>query len=205
MPGPALEDGRAVYLPRFDARDDLLASPARGFGVQLYQFPGGHGRSHFTAVSFGEMLPHPENCVTLHPTRRDAWGIPILKIDCRYSSSELARARDQAVAIRDIAAAAGVKLSRINERPAPPGSAIHECGTARMGSDPATSVLDSNNQSWQAQGLYVTDGASFPSQGSQNPTLTILALTARACHHAVTGAAQTRKVTKFGLPEMLAQ
>ena len=204
MPGPALDDGRAVYLPRFDARDNLLPS-GRGFGVQLYQFPGGRGRSHFTAVSFGEMLPRPENCVTLHPTRRDIWGIPILKIDCRYSSAELARARDQAVAIRDIAAAAGVKLSRVNERPAPPGSAIHECGTARMGRDPATSVLDSNNQCWQAQGLYVTDGACFPSQGSQNPTLTILALTARACHHAVTGAARTKKETEFGLPEELAQ
>lgn len=205
IPGPALDDGRAVYLPRFDARDDLLASPGRGFGVQLYQFPGGHGRSHFTAVSFGEMLPRPENRVTLHPSRRDIWGIPILKIDCRYSSAELARARDQAVAIHDIAAATGVKLSRVNERPAPPGSAIHECGTARMGRDPATSVLDSNNQCWQAQGLYVTDGASFPSQGSQNPTLTILALTARACHHAVTGAARTKNEAEFGLPEKLTQ
>ena len=205
MPGPDLDDGRAVYLPRFDARDDPEASPGRGFGVQVYQFHGARGRSHFTAVSFGEMLPRPENCVTLHPARRDAWGIPILKIDCRYSSAELAGARDQAMAIRDIAAAARVKLSRINERPAPPGSAVHECGTARMGSDPATSVLDSNNQCWQARGLYVTDGASFPSQGSQNPTLTILALTARACHHAVNGAARIEKETEFGLPEKLAQ
>jgi choline dehydrogenase-like flavoprotein len=203
-PGPALDDGRAIYLPRFDARDDLRPSPGRGFGVQLYQFAGGHGRSHFTAVSFGEMLPRPENCVTLHPTRRDIWGIPILNIDCRYGPEELALAREQAAAIRDIAAAAGVKLNRINERPAPPGSAIHECGTARMGSDPATSVVDSNNQCWQARGLYVTDGSCFPSQGSQNPTLTILALTARACHHAVNGAARTRKEKELGLPELLA-
>jgi choline dehydrogenase-like flavoprotein len=98
----------------------------------------------------------------------------------------LGRARLQAEAIRDIAATAGITLSRLNHRPAPPGSEIHECGTARMGSDPADSVLDPHNQCWEAQGLYVTDGACFPSQGTQNPTLTILALTARACHHAVT-------------------
>ncbi|MCA1362885.1 GMC family oxidoreductase [Bradyrhizobium sp. IC3069] len=198
-PSPVLEDGCAIYLPRFDARDRPAPLGGRGFGVQLYQFPGGHGRSHFTAVSFGEMLPRAENRVALHPTRRDVWGIPVLHIDCRYSEADLARARDQAAAIREIAATAGVTLSRVNERPAPPGSAIHECGTARMGIDPATSVLDPNNQCWDAQGLYVTDGACFPSQGTQNPTLTILALTARACHHAVSTVAQTRREAAFGL------
>ena len=185
VPGPVLEEGRSIYLPRFDARDDLLPRTERGFGVQLYQFPGGHGRSHFTAVSFGEMLPRHENRVTLHPTRTDAWGIPVLNVECGYSHEELARARMQAEAIGDIAAAAGITLSRVSHRPAPPGSAVHECGTARMGSDPTASVLDPHNQCWDAQGLYVTDGASFPSQGTQNPTLTILALTARACDHAI--------------------
>jgi choline dehydrogenase-like flavoprotein len=193
LPGPVLEEGRGVYLPRFDARDERLPRPERGFGVQLYQTPGGDGPSHLTAVSFGEMLPRAENRATLHPTRRDIWGIPVLYIDCRHSEADLALGREQAAAIREVAAAAGVKLSRIKKRPAPPGSAIHECGTARMGSDAATSVLDSNNQCWEAQGLYVTDAACFPSQGSQNPTLTILALTARACHHAVSGPARTKR------------
>jgi choline dehydrogenase-like flavoprotein len=186
MPAPVLEQGRCIYLPRFDARDELLPRTERGFGVQLYQFPGGQGRSNFAAATFGEMVPHPENRVTLHPTRTDVWGIPVLNIECSYSHEELGRARLQAEAIRDIAATAGITLSRLNHRPAPPGSEIHECGTARMGSDPADSVLDPHNQCWEAQGLYVTDGACFPSQGTQNPTLTILALTARACHHAVT-------------------
>ncbi|MGY3411046.1 choline dehydrogenase-like flavoprotein [Bradyrhizobium sp. GM5.1] len=68
-----------------------------------------------------------------------------------------------------------------------------------MGFDPATSVLDPSNQCWDAQGLYVTDGACFPSQGTQNPTLTILALTARACHHAVSAVAQTKREAAFGL------
>jgi choline dehydrogenase-like flavoprotein len=186
QPGPILEEGRSIYLPRFDARDELQPRPGRGFGVLLYQFPGRPGRSHLTAVTSGEMLPRPENRVTLHPTRRDAWGIPILHIDCGYSREELARAEEQIVAVRDLAAATGVTLTRVNRRPAAPGSAIHECGTARMGRDPTDSVLDPHNQCWDAQGLYVTDGACFPSQGSQNPTLTILALTARACRHAVT-------------------
>lgn len=196
-PSPVLEDGCAVYLPRFDARDKSAPRGGRGFGVQLYQFAGGNGRSHFTAVSFGEMLPRAENRVTLHPTRRDKWGIPILNIDCRHSEADLALARDQAAAVREIAAAAGVTLSRVNSKPGPPGSGIHECGTARMGTDPATSVLDPNNQCWDAQGLYVTDGACFPSQGTQNPTLTILALTARACHHAVTAVTQTKREAAF--------
>jgi choline dehydrogenase-like flavoprotein len=66
-----------------------------------------------------------------------------------------------------------------------PGTAIHECGTARMGSAPENSVVDPHNECWDARGLYVTDGSAFPSQGVQNPTLTIMALTARACDYAV--------------------
>jgi choline dehydrogenase-like flavoprotein len=150
------------------------------------------------------MLPRAENHVTLHPTRRDLWGIPVLYIDCCYSQADLERAREQAEAIRELAAVAGVKLSGVNERPAPPGSAIHECGTARMGSDPATSVLDPNNECWDAKGLYVTDGSCFPSQGTQNPTLTILALTARACHHAVSAPARTGSKGRFTPQEYVA-
>jgi choline dehydrogenase-like flavoprotein len=131
------------------------------------------------------MLPRFENRVTLDHERRDAWGIPVLRIECSHESAELMRARDQIAALRRLAELAGVTLTSIDEVPAPPGTAIHESGTARMGSDPENSVLDPNNQCWDAQGLYLTDGASFPSQGFQNPTLTILALTARACYRAV--------------------
>jgi choline dehydrogenase-like flavoprotein len=182
---PVLREGRSLYLPRFDARRLSTPDPGRGFGVQLYQFPASSGRSHFRAVSFSEMLPRPENRVTLDPYRRDAWGIPVLRIDCAHSDAELVRARDQLAAIQELAEVADAKLLRVNKAPGPPGSAIHECGTARMGWDPATSVLDPHNQCWEARGLYVTDGACFPSQGIQNPTLTILALTARACDHAL--------------------
>jgi choline dehydrogenase-like flavoprotein len=192
--GPALsselfpEHGRCLYLPRFEARCSPAPAPARGFGVQLYQWPIGKTQSHFCADSFAEMLPRPENRVRLDAKRRDAWGIPVLYIDCRHGEAELAQAREQVSALRELADLAGVTLTKIDKIPEPPGMTMHECGTARMGLDPSTSVLDPHNQCWEARGLYVTDAACFPSQGTQNPTLTILALTARACDHALTRA-----------------
>jgi choline dehydrogenase-like flavoprotein len=183
--GAASRQGNCLYLPRFDARELPKPPPGRGFGVQLYQTPARGQRSYFNAASFAEMLPQPENRVTLDPERRDAWGIPVLRIDCAHRDRELMRAREQIAALRELAKVVGVTFTEIDDAPGPPGIAIHESGTARMGSDPASSVLDPHNQCWEAQGLYVTDGACFPSQGSQNPTLTILALTARACDHAM--------------------
>ena len=184
--GPVkVEDGRCVYLPRFDARDEPVPKPGRGFGVQVYEASIGNNRSFFTAVAFSEMLPRAENRVTLDPARPDRWGIPALHIDCAYGAEELMRARDQSAALKSLADIAGVTLTRLDTMPPPPGMAVHECGTARMGTDPENSVLDPDNQCWDARGLYVTDSACFPSQGSQNPTLTVMALTARACDHAI--------------------
>jgi choline dehydrogenase-like flavoprotein len=175
------EQGRCLYLPRFDARTLPEPPPGRGFGVQLYQAPWMIG-SVLSAASFGEMTPRPENNVTLDPHRKDAWNIPILRIDCRLDETENRRAREQAIALREIAKEAHARGVSIAAEPL--GSACHECGTARMGLDPENSVLDPHNECWDARGLYVTDGASFPSQGVVNPTLTIMALTARACGHA---------------------
>jgi choline dehydrogenase-like flavoprotein len=189
---PAQEKGRCIYLPRFDARASAAPNTERGYGVQIFQFPVGDSQSYFIAGSFAEMLPRRENKVTLDPKRRDAWGIPVLRIDCTYGEAELNRALDQTRALRELAKLAEVELTGIDEVPRPPGSAFHECGTARMGTDPSNSVLDLNNQCWDAHGLYVTDGACFPSQGYQNPTLTILALTARACRHALRGMGNKR-------------
>jgi choline dehydrogenase-like flavoprotein len=180
-----IEDGRCVYLPRFDARDDGIPKPGRGFGVQVYQADIAQKRSLFLAISFSEMLPRFENHVVLDRRRLDRWGIPVLHIDCSYGDQDLRRAADQTKALSELADAAGVSLDWIDKIPSPPGHALHECGTARMGLDPTTSVLDPNNQCWDVSGLYVTDSASFPSQGSQNPTLTVMALTERACAHAL--------------------
>ncbi len=191
--GPALPGGfepmttgRTVFLPRFDLRDGPGPSGIP-FGVQVYRSSLGRKASNFTGVAFAEMAPNPENRVELHPTRKDRFGNPLLRIVCRHSESELAVAKEQSNAIREIADIAKVKLHRLDTGPATPGAAMHECGTARMGSTPETSVLNPWNEAWDAPGLYVTDAASFPTQGIQNPTLTIKALTARAVARA-TGA-----------------
>jgi len=182
--GREIEVGACVYLPRFDGRRDVETGVGRGFGVRVYQSPGPPGSSYFTAVADAEMLPRAENHVRLSD-RKDAWGLPVLHIDAAHNEMELALARDQAKALEEIAAIARVRLNEPPGAPSAPGSAIHECGTARMGDDPTSSVLDPFNQCWEAPGLYVVDGAAFPSEGIQNPTLTILALTARACDNMV--------------------
>lgn len=189
--GPALPDepvenidGRCIYVPRFDLRNGVQEKNDRGFGTQIYRFSMGKGRSYFNAVTFAEMTPRSENRITLNPDRRDKWGLPTLHITCRHDAGDLDRAKSQANGLRELGDLCNVRLDRVMDTPAPPGTAIHECGTARMGLSPDMSVVDANNECWDAKGLYVTDGASFPSQGAQNPTLTILALTARACAHA---------------------
>jgi choline dehydrogenase-like flavoprotein len=149
--------------------------------VQVYQSPSDASRSYFSATCFGEMVPRAENRVTLHPSRKDAWGIPVLNIEASHDEVDLELAREETTSLRELADVAGVALTSIEAFPAPPGSANHECGTARMGSDPSNSVLDTYNECWDARGLFLTDGACLPSQGTQNPTLTLLALTARAC------------------------
>ena len=179
------EDGRCVFLPRFDLREGATSIETGKFGIQLYRWSTGRGSSYFNAVSFGEMLPHKQNRVVLSPSKTDAWGIPVLKISCRHGPGDMATAQQQTAALSDIADVLKIKLHRLDDELPPPGTAVHECGTARMGTAADNSVLDPDNQAWDAKGLYVTDGAAFPTQGAQNPTLTILALTARACAHAV--------------------
>ena len=186
--GPSLyspgEDvvGRCVYLPRYDRRSihGLTEGFGRGFGVRVYQSPAADGRSYFTAVCDAEMLPRPDNRVTLSDNK-DSFGIPTLNIYCTHSEYERTMATYQARALRELAEYCGAQITTDIDQLAPPGSTIHECGSARMGEDPKTSVLNPQNEMWETPGLFVTDGASFPSQGIQNPTLTIMALTARAC------------------------
>jgi choline dehydrogenase-like flavoprotein len=185
LPGEpvANEAGRCVFLPRFD-RCSGTGAGGRGFGIQVFRWSAERGRSHFVAGAFGEMTPRAHNRVLLDKTFLDAWGLPVLRIECRRDESDRLLAAQQREAIRAVAQALDVTLDPIDETAAPPGTAAHECGTARMGASPADSVCDPNNEVWDARGLYVTDAAAFASQGFQNPTLTILALTARACHRA---------------------
>ena len=174
--------GNCIYLPRFDLCSATARGTRRGFGVRLYRVPGPGDHSYFTAVSDAEMLPNAENRLTISD-QRDRWGIPTLRIDYRLGRDEQYQMRDQVAAVRQISDMLDVRLNSAEIAASIPGSAIHEVGGARMGIDPAESVVDPNNQCWEAKGAYVTDGAAFASIGIQNPTLTIMALTARACAH----------------------
>ena len=178
-----LDSGKCLYLPRFDARETGETDGRRGFGVRIYYTPARGRSAHCTLVADAEMLPDPGNGVTLSG-RSDAWGLPTLRIAARHGPHVLKIARDQAAGLNELVDLIGLRPNAAVGGPGVSGSAIHECGTARMGADPCDSVLDPFNQAWYAPGLYVIDGAAFPSEGLVNPTLTILALTARACDQA---------------------
>jgi choline dehydrogenase-like flavoprotein len=113
----------------------------------------------------------------------DAWGIPVLKMHIQYSDNEREMAKDAAETSEEILRAAGAEVVSTGGQMTAPGRIIHELGTARMGNDPKTSVLNKFNQMHEVKNVFVTDGACFVSSANQNPTLTILALTLRACEY----------------------
>jgi choline dehydrogenase-like flavoprotein len=133
---------------------------------------------------FGEMLPNPDNRVTLHPTRKDKWGLPILHIDCAQGPNEAKMAKQIMIDGKAMVEAAGGAVIMQSSKPGPPGLGIHEMGTACMGKDPAKSVLNKYNQAHEVANLFCTDGAAMASSGCQNPSLTYMALSARAAFHA---------------------
>ncbi len=137
------------------------------------------------ATAFGEMLPNHNNKVTLDETKKDKWGLPVLKIDCGMGENERMMRKDMTADMAELLEASGVKDVHTYENEYFPGMGIHEMGTARMGRDPKTSVLNQWNQVWDAPNVFVTDGAAMASAGCQNPSLTYMAMTARACDHAV--------------------
>jgi choline dehydrogenase-like flavoprotein len=130
------------------------------------------------------MLSRFENFVEIDPDGVvDAWGIPVLRIHIQHSDNEREMGKDAAETAAEILENAGAKEIAINRNITVPGRIIHELGTARMGDDPKKSVLNKYNQIWDSPNVFVTDGASFVGAANQNPTLTILALTMRACEH----------------------
>jgi choline dehydrogenase-like flavoprotein len=135
-------------------------------------------------VGFGEVLPRFDNFVEIDPAVVDKFGIPVLRVTMTWGENELAMIPDMAVTASQMLEAAGARniqpfthLDRI------PGYGIHEMGTARMGRDPKTSVLNPFLQTHDIDNLYVMDASSFVSGGCQNPTLTIMALAVRGCDH----------------------
>jgi choline dehydrogenase-like flavoprotein len=134
---------------------------------------------------FGECLPNHDNYVEIQKDKLDAWGIPTLKISCAWGENEHAMSRDIAVQAAEMLAAAGAQDIYVFQQISSPGLAIHEMGTARMGRDPKTSVLNEHNQAHDVKNLFMTDGACMASNSCVNPSLTYMALTARACDFAV--------------------
>ena len=137
------------------------------------------------ATAFGEMLPNHANKVSIDQTKKDKWGMPVLAIDCAIGENERLMRRDMQVDMAELLNASGVKEVQVYDAGYFPGMGIHEMGTARMGRDPKTSVLNSHNQVWDAQNVFVTDGSCMASAACVNPSLTYMALTARAADYAV--------------------
>ncbi len=193
----------SMYVPKF-VRPEV--GPQDGV-----DFVGGYGiqcdatKRNWWMLAFGQMAPRFENQVSIHPRKKDAWGIPIAHIDVRHRENEQKMAVHMAETMERAAKAMGFTVREGGGRVPRgaqalifkllkpmvmqengsffPGGAIHETGGARMGDDPKSSVLNSYCQCWDVPNLYVTDGACYPSVGYQNHTLTIMALTVRACEH----------------------
>jgi choline dehydrogenase-like flavoprotein len=169
-----------AYVPRFRNVEERSPGFLRGYGVQVFTL------GHLCVLNaFGEMLPRPRNRVTIDPEGKDRWGIPVVRIECVHSDNERLQAKDAIEECREMLVAAGCELRPAQPELGTPGLSIHEVGTARMGSDPKDSVLDAYNRSWDVRNLFVVDGACFVSQGTQNPTLTMMAIALRAAEHVV--------------------
>lgn len=206
---PVNEDGKSsgIFVPRFRNLDAKTKHPKflRGYGFEggsaIGAFPGvakrleGFGsefkkqtRRWYTApvslTTRAAMLSRFENFVEIDPGGVvDAWGIPVLKVHIQHSDNEREMGRDAAASAAEILKRAGAEEITLSENLTVPGRIIHELGTARMGDNPKTSVLNKYNQVWDAKNVFVTDGAAFVNSANQNPTLTILALTMRACEY----------------------
>jgi choline dehydrogenase-like flavoprotein len=197
-----------VYIPRFQnlgSRKSATGDFLRGYALQGSAWregwdrglwiPGlgrdfkaslqGPGKWMMSLGGFGECLPRFENRVELDSDRVDEWGIPLLRIHQIWTGNELAMKRAMQESAAEMLEAAGGRNVRTYDRRWPPGLGIHEMGTARMGRDPATSVLNGWCQSHDVPNLFVTDGAAMSSSACQNPSITYMALTARACSHAI--------------------
>jgi choline dehydrogenase-like flavoprotein len=156
-----------------------------GVGGEFKDRAAQPGEWSIGGTAFGEMLPNHANVVTLDETKKDKWGLSVLKIDCGHGENERLMRKDMAADMAETLEAAGVKNVNTYDEPSFPGMGIHEMGTARMGTSPKNSVLNKWNQVWDAPNVFVTDGACMGSTACQNPSLTYMALSARAADHAV--------------------
>ena len=177
------------YIPPF-----MSPGPDKGF-VRCYQIEGTATPRLLFLAACGEMLPNDENRVTVHRSRRDEWGIPILHIRVAWSDNERKMIRHQKEALRRLVATLGGKelrtltllASGMRRKPVP-GASVHEVGGARMGMSPDSSVANAHGQLWDVPNVFVCDGAVLPSCGYQSTTLTVMALAARSAAYAASAA-----------------
>ena len=197
------ERPNGIYVPRFRNTPSSKRHSRfiRGYGYQGGAEAGfnfsaeGYGASLKKAVkegeygislgAFGESLARWDNYIEIDRDLKDAWGIPALRISMTHGDNEAALMEDAGATAAEMLEAAGAKDIRVQAGVEMPGMAIHELGTARMGNDPKKSVLNAFNQAHDVKNLFVMDGASFVSSACQNPTLTMMALTVRACDHLI--------------------
>jgi choline dehydrogenase-like flavoprotein len=201
-----LDDGKPghFYVPRFRNLNDRHPNFIRGYGFEggagTTMFPGnametpGFGSSYKKTVrefsgafiemgAFGEVLARYENYVDLDPAVKDRWGIPALRFHYKFGDNEKKMAEDMADTAQEMFTEAGLEIVGVNRRVLTEGWSIHELGTARMGADSKTSVLNQFQQSHDVKNLFVVDGSSHVSASCQNPTWTIMALAWRSCDH----------------------
>ncbi|QOR76770.1 MAG: GMC family oxidoreductase [Thermoflavifilum sp.] len=194
-----------IYIPRFRNLGKEKRDYIRGFGYQggasregwqRGVAEMGFGADFKEEISrpgvwtmglggFGETLPYYENKVTLDYSKKDKWGLPVLNIDCEFRENEKKMRQDMMNDAAEMLEAAGCKNVKTFDAGSWPGMAIHEMGTARMGRDPKTSVLNAFNQMHDVKNVFITDGSCMASTACQNPSLTYMALTARAADYAV--------------------
>jgi len=194
-----------IYIPRFRNVKTKHKEFVRGYGYQGGGSRDGWQRGMASAGlgadfknslrkpgqwrmglgGFGECLPNHNNRIEIDKDKLDAWGIPTLKISCDWSENEHAMSKDIAIQAAEMLAAAGATDIGVYSEITRPGLAIHEMGTARMGRDPKASVLNEHNQAHEVKNLFMTDGSCMVSNSCVNPSLTYMALTARACDYAV--------------------
>jgi glucoside 3-dehydrogenase (cytochrome c) catalytic subunit len=156
-----------------------------GFGADFKHSLRTPGPWGFSLYGFGECLPRESNYVDLDPTVVDKWDIPALRIHCQWSDNERKMLQEMSVQAAEMLESIGASDVSAFVEDNPPGLTIHEMGSARMGRDPDTSVLNGWNQAWDVPNLFMTDGACMTSSANQNPSITYMALTARATNHAV--------------------
>ncbi len=165
----------------------MIRTNTSGFGEELKEnlLNPQYGNWMVRAQMMGETLPKESNRVSLHPEKKDQWGVPLLSVDVDYDENDEKMVSDFAEQFSEMYERAGyVNVKMVDDRRAP-GNDIHEMGGVRMGNDPRTSLLNKWNQLHSCKNVYVTDGACMSSTSTQNPSLTYMALTARACDHAI--------------------